>query len=44
MNKIDFEIPNIIKFQKKVLELKGVKLSNRDNINDLIKDIYRYVK
>ncbi len=44
MNKIDFEIPNIIKFQKKVLELKGVKLSNRDNINDLIKDIYRSVK
>lgn len=44
MKKINFEIPNILNFIKKTREFKNIKLNNRDNINDLIKDIYRNAK
>ena len=43
MRKLSIDLPSIVKFRKKVLDSKKVKLENRDSINDLIKDVYRNV-
>lgn len=44
LNKTNLEVPNVVRFINKVKQLKNIKLGYRDNINDLIKDIYRYAK
>lgn len=44
MNKINMIVPNIMEFQDKIYSIKNIKLINRDNINDLIKDVYRNAK
>lgn len=41
INDYKISIPQIIKFKNMVFSKKGIKLLNRNDINDLIKDIYR---
>jgi len=44
LDKINLKVPDVIQFINKVKELKNIKIGYRDNINDLIKDIFRYAK
>ena len=44
LNKCGLSMPCILKFREIVLKRKNIKLLYRDNINDLIKDIYRNAK
>lgn len=44
INKCGLSIPNIVKFKIAAQKNKKIKLMNRNNINDLIKDIYRNAK
>lgn len=41
LNKCGMEMPKILQFKNVALKRKKIKLFYRDNINDLIKDIYR---
>lgn len=38
------QIPKIIEFENYVLNEKGIKIGYREEINDLLKDIFRYAK
>lgn len=44
LKKVDMKVPNILHFINKTKELKKINMGYRDNINDLIKDIFRYAK
>ena len=44
IEKYSLKRPKITEFEQLVLEKKGIKIGYRDDINDLMKDVYRYVK
>lgn len=44
LNECFLSVPKIVQFSDLVLERKSVNIGYRDDINDLVKDIYRFVR
>ncbi len=44
LNDNGVKVPKIIEFENYVLNEKGIKIGYREEINDLLKDIFRYAK
>lgn len=44
LDEVNIKVPYTVEFVNKVRQLKNIKFGYRDNINDLLKDIYRYAK
>ena len=44
LNDLKLKVPELLSFINKVRILKNINLGYRDNINDTIKDVYRYAK
>ena len=44
LKEYNLPIPKVVEFSYKVLKNKGIKMGYRDDVNDLLKDIYRYAK
>ena len=44
MSECGLVVPSILHFSNLVYDKKGIKIGYRDEINDLIKDVYRYAK
>lgn len=44
MNECGLLVPNLLHFSNLVSKKKGINIGYRDEINDLIKDVYRYAK
>lgn len=44
LEKVNLQIPKVLEFINKVKKIKNIRLGYRDNVNDLIKEIYRHAK
>ena len=44
LKEYNLPVPKVVEFSYKVLKKKGIKMGYRDDVNDLLKDIYRYAK
>ena len=44
LQKCGISVPKLMHFSDSVLKIKGVNIGYRNDINDLVKDIYRFVR